>query len=156
MFGSDKKSPRHGNSVETLVGPRAVIRGDINFSGGLYVEGTIYGKVVADDGSAAVLTLSEDGRIEGEVRAPVVVISGTMTGDVHASERVELAANARVQGNIHYKVVEMAAGAMITGRLIHAEAPLAQITGPSAESAAPAAVPLRGKASKAEAEAQQA
>ncbi|GGA87482.1 cell shape determination protein CcmA [Arenimonas soli] len=151
MFGSDKKSPRHGNAVETLVGPRAVIRGDINFSGGLYVEGTIYGKVVADDGSAAVLTLSEDGRIEGEVRAPVVVISGTMTGDVYASERVELAANARVQGNIHYKVVEMAAGAMITGRLIHAEAPLAQLTGPAAESA-PAAVPLRGKASKAEAQ----
>jgi cytoskeletal protein CcmA (bactofilin family) len=137
--------------VETLVGPRAVIRGDINFSGGLYVEGTIYGKVVADDGSAAVLTLSEDGRIEGEVRAPVVVISGTMTGDVYASERVELAANARVQGNIHYKVVEMAAGAMITGRLIHAEAPLAQLTGPAAE-AVPAAVPLRGKAAKSEAQ----
>jgi cytoskeletal protein CcmA (bactofilin family) len=151
MFGSDKKSPRHGNSVETLVGPRAVIRGDINFSGGLYVEGTIYGKVVADEGSAAVLTLAEDGRIEGEVRAPVVVISGTMTGDVYASERVELAANARVQGNIHYKVVEMAAGAMITGRLIHAEAPLAQLTGPAAESS-PAAVPLRGKHSKAEAQ----
>lgn len=150
-FGSDKKSTRHGNAVETLVGPRAVIRGDISFSGGLYVEGTIYGKVVADDNSAAVLTLAEDGRIEGEVRAPVVVISGTMTGDVYASERVELAANARVQGNIHYKVVEMAAGAMITGRLIHAEAPLAQLTGPAAESP-PAAVPLRGKAGKAEAQ----
>ncbi len=151
MFGSDKKSPRHGNSVETLVGPRAVIRGDINFSGGLYVEGTIYGKVVADEGSAAVLTLAEDGRIEGEVRAPVVVISGTMTGDVHAAERVELAANARVNGNIHYKVVEMAAGAMITGRLIHAEAPMAQLTGPAGESA-PAAVPLRGKSAKVEAQ----
>jgi cytoskeletal protein CcmA (bactofilin family) len=37
-----------------------------------------------------------------------------------------------VNGNIHYKVVEMAAGAMITGRLIHADAPLAQLTGPEA------------------------
>jgi hypothetical protein len=35
-----------------------------------------------------------------------------------------------VQGNIYYKVVEMAAGAMLTGRLIHADAPLAQLTGP--------------------------
>lgn len=152
MFGNDKhKSPRHGSAVETLVGPHAVIRGDISFSGGLYVEGTIYGKVIAEDGASAVLTLAENGRIEGEVRAPVVVISGTMQGDVHAGERVELAANARVQGNIHYKVVEMAAGAMITGRLIHAEAPLAQLTGPAAE-APPAAVPLRGKAPKAEAQ----
>ena len=153
MLGmGDKKSPRGGShAIETLIGPHATLRGDVSFSGGLYVEGTIYGKVVADDGSAAVLTLSEDGRIEGEVRAPVVVISGTMTGDVYASERVELAANARVQGNIHYKVVEMAAGAMITGRLIHAEAPLAQITGPAGESS-PAAVPLRGKHGKAEAQ----
>ncbi len=147
MFGSGKqKTPRHGNAVETLVGPRAVIRGDIRFSGGLYVEGAIHGKVLADDGSAAVLTIAEDGRIEGEVRAPVVVISGQMTGDVYASERVELAANARVQGNIHYKVVEMAAGATITGRLIHADAPLAQLTGPDQAAGAPAPAPARGKA----------
>ncbi|HEX4853068.1 polymer-forming cytoskeletal protein [Arenimonas sp.] len=132
MFGSDKhKSPRHGShAVETLIGPRAVIRGDVSFTGGLYVEGTIYGKVTAEDGSAAVLTIADDGHVEGEVRAPVVVISGRMTGDIHAGERIELAANARVTGNIHYKVVEMAAGAMITGRLIHADAPLAQLTGP--------------------------
>lgn len=137
MFGSDKhKSPRSGgNAVETLIGPHAVIRGDISFSGGLYVEGTIHGKVTADDGSAAVITIAENGHIEGEVRAPVVVISGRMTGDIHATERIELAAHARVNGNIHYKVVEMAAGAMITGRLIHADAPLAQLTGPEAVAA---------------------
>ena len=70
--------------------------------------------------------------VEGEVRAPVVVVCGQLRGDVHATERVELAANARVQGNIYYKVVEMAAGAMLTGRLIHADAPLAQLTGPEA------------------------
>lgn len=131
-IGDKKKSPRGGNghAVETLVGPHAVIRGDVSFSGGLYVEGTIHGKVCSEEGSAAVLTIAESGRIEGEARAPVVVINGRMDGDVHAAERIELAGNARVQGNIHYKVVEMAAGAMITGRLIHAEAPLAQLTGP--------------------------
>ena len=135
-IGDKKKSPRSGgNAVETLIGPHAVIRGDISFSGGLYVEGTIYGKVSADDGSAAVITIADNGHIEGEVRAPVVVISGRMTGDVHASERIELAAHARVNGNIHYKVVEMAAGAMITGRLIHADAPLAQLSGPEAPAA---------------------
>ncbi len=134
-IGDKKKSPRSGSAVETLIGPHAVIRGDISFTGGLYVEGTIYGKVSADDGSAAVITIAENGHIEGEVRAPVVVISGRMTGDIHATERIELAAHARVNGNIHYKVVEMAAGAMITGRLIHADAPLAQLTGPEAVAA---------------------
>lgn len=149
MFGSDKKSPRNGNHcVETLVGPHAVIRGDVGFSGGLYVEGTIHGKVLAEEGSVAVITIAESGHVEGEVRAPVVVINGRMTGDIHAAERIELAANARVNGNIHYKVVEMAAGAMITGRLIHADAPLAQLTGPEAPGTAARA--------KAKAEAQEA
>ena len=131
MFGDKNKlaNPRN-HSVETLIGPQVVIRGDVVFAGGLYVAGRIVGKVVAEDGSGAVLTIGEQGSIEGEVRAPVVVIAGQMTGDVHASERVELAAHARVTGNIHYKVAAMAAGAAITGRLIHADTPLAQLAGP--------------------------
>ncbi|KFN49217.1 bactofilin family protein [Arenimonas composti] len=158
MFGGNK-SPRGGHAVETLVGPHAQIRGDISFSGGLYVEGTIHGKVIAEDGAAAVLTIAEKGLVEGEVRAPVVIISGRVVGDVHATERVELTAHARVTGNLHYKVVEMAAGAMITGRLIHADAPLAQLTDESARTEAAAgegkAVPLPARG-KARAEAQSA
>ena len=151
MLGmGDKKSPRGGNqAIETLIGPHATLRGDISFSGGLYVEGTIIGTVVADEGTAAVLTLAEDGRIEGEVRAPVVVISGRMEGDVHAAERLELAAKARVNGNLHSKVVEMAAGATITGRLIHADAPLSART--TGERAAVAPIRSRNKAEAQEA-----
>jgi cytoskeletal protein CcmA (bactofilin family) len=85
-----------------------------------------------------VLSVAENGIVEGEVRAPVVVVCGQLRGDVHAAERVELHANARVQGNIYYKVVEMAAGAMLTGRLIHADAPLNLLTGPDAEANATA------------------
>lgn len=132
MFGNDKgrASKPSGSSMDTLIGPHVVIRGDVHFSGGLYIEGKVHGSVIADDDSDAVLTVSENGLIEGEVRAPVVVVSGQLQGDVHARERIELAANARVEGNIYYRVVEMAAGAMITGRLIHGEAPPKQLSGP--------------------------
>ncbi len=131
MFGDKTKHRRDGSdAAETLIGPRAVIHGDITFSGGLCVQGKVIGKVIAEDGQPAVLTVAEQGCVEGEVRVPVAVICGEMQGDVFSSERVELAAKARVRGNIHYKVVEMTAGAMITGRLIHAEAPMAQLTGP--------------------------
>ncbi len=129
MLGMDKKSSRNGtNTVETLIGPRVVIRGDVQFSGGLYVEGKIIGKISAEEGSAAVLTVSEQGVIEGEVHAPVVVIAGSLQGDIHASERVELSPTAKIQGNVHYKVVEMTAGATLTGRLIHADAPMSEQT----------------------------
>lgn len=120
MFKS-KSTQRDGFAIDTLIGPQVVIRGDLVFSGGLYVEGRIHGKVVAEDGKPASLILSEHGAIEGEVRVPVVVINGELTGDVHAAERVELAQKARVQGNVHYQVVEMSAGAQLTGRLVHAQ-----------------------------------
>lgn len=111
-----------GQSIDTLIGPQVTIHGDLVFSGGLYVEGRIFGKVIAEGGQPAVLTVAEQGRIEGEVRVPVVVINGELQGDVFASERVELAAKARVLGNVHYVRAEMKAGAILTGRLIHVDA----------------------------------
>lgn len=117
-----KNKPAHGGAVDTLIGPQVVIRGDFHFSGGLYVEGRIIGKIIAAEGERAVLTLAENGHVEGEIHAPVVVLNGRVDGDVFASERIELAAKARVQGNVHYKVVEMAAGSVLTGRLLHADA----------------------------------
>ncbi|RRU14985.1 polymer-forming cytoskeletal family protein [Stenotrophomonas sp. 278] len=120
MFGSNKSNRDGHLVVDALIGAQVVIRGDVEFSGGLYVEGTILGKVIASEGaSTATLTLAEQGSIEGEIRAQVVVLSGRLEGDVHASERVELTPSARVNGNIHYQVVEMNAGAQLTGRLIH-------------------------------------
>lgn len=121
MFKNKPIRPDVG-AIDTLIGPQVTIRGDVMFSGGLYVEGHIQGKVIAEAGGRAVLTLAEQGSIEGEVQAPVVVINGRMVGDVHAHERIELAPKARVHGNLHYRVVEMSAGAQLTGHLVHAEA----------------------------------
>lgn len=116
------RPPRQVGRVDTLIGPQVVIRGDFHFSGGLYVEGRIVGRVIADEGETAVITLAEHGSIEGEIHAPVVVINGRVDGDVFASDRVELASKARVLGNVHYRVVEMAAGSVLSGRLLHVEA----------------------------------
>ena len=118
MFKSKSKSSGE-LSVDALIGSQVEIRGDVVFSGGLYVDGRIIGKVVAAEGSEAMLTLAEHGHIEGEIRAAVVVLSGRMDGDVHATERVELTPSARVNGNVHYQVVEMNAGAQLNGRLVH-------------------------------------
>jgi len=124
MFKSTQAKPssRDGQPVDTLIGPQVTIRGDLEFSGGLYVEGRIIGRVTAAQGQKGVLMLAENGTIEGEVHAPVVMIDGRLEGDVHAAERIELAAKARVQGNVHYRMVEMHAGAQVTGRLVHADA----------------------------------
>ena len=127
MFKNTAKPSRDGQAVDTLIGPQVTIRGDLEFSGGLYVEGRIVGRVTATEGERAVLVLGEQGSIEGEVRAPIVMIDGRLDGDVHASDRVELAAKARVTGNVNYRTVEMHAGAQLTGRLVHADAASATV-----------------------------
>ncbi|WP_222565771.1 bactofilin family protein [Novilysobacter antarcticus] len=116
-----KKASVPASQIDTLIGAQVVIRGDFHFSGGLYVEGRVIGKLIADDGEKAVLTLADNGIVEGEVRAPVMVINGTVNGNVYATERIELGSKARVDGNVHYKVVQMAAGSVLTGRLLHVD-----------------------------------
>lgn len=121
MFKKDKKSATIApGQVDTLIGPQVVIRGDFHFAGGLYVEGRIIGKLVASNGEPAQVTIAETGVVEGEVRAPVVVINGQLVGDAYG-EHVEMHPKARVNGNVNYKVIEMIAGSTLTGRLIHAE-----------------------------------
>jgi len=117
MFGNEKK--RRTAKIETLIGQHTVINGDVRFSGGIHVDGTVKGQLIADDGSSSMLTLSEHGRIEGEVRVPNIVLNGTVVGDVYAGESVELAAQARVRGNVYYNLIEMAMGAEVNGKLVH-------------------------------------
>lgn len=137
MFGNDRKGNRPPMSVDTLIGATTTIRGDLMFTGGLHVDGRIIGSVVAEPDSDALVMLSQKGTIEGEVRAPHVVINGQLKGDIVATERVELAAQARVDGNIYYKMLEMAAGAQVNGRIVREDEPRKQLPKP-VEDAAPA------------------
>jgi cytoskeletal protein CcmA (bactofilin family) len=126
MFGNRKRI--RTTKIDTLVGRKSEMLGDIRFAGGLHVDGTVKGNVVAEEDASSVLTLSESGTIEGEVRVPNVVLNGTVIGDVHARQHIELASNARITGNVYYSLIEMAMGAEVNGNLVHVaedqEAPL--------------------------------
>lgn len=124
MLGSKKNklSANGTDRIETLIGSQVVIRGDLQFSGGLYIEGKVYGKVIAGEGADSLLTLAPGGLIEGAIQAPKAVISGQLLGDLHSSERVELTETARIQGNVHYRLLEITAGAAVSGQLIHDQA----------------------------------
>jgi len=106
----------------------------VQFSGRLHVDGKIEGSIRADD-AAAVLTLSSHAQVVGEIQAPHIIINGSVNGDVTADERLELASNARVEGNVFYKVLEMSAGAQINGKMVHRAEPPRQLSGPGAEGA---------------------
>ncbi len=107
--------------VSTVIGQGTKVVGDLNFSGGLHLDGGIQGNVSADPESHATLTVSELGRIEGDVRVDNLILNGTVVGDVYANERVELASKARVTGTVHYRLLEMAMGAEVNGQLVHCD-----------------------------------
>jgi len=114
-----KRGDKEGiGQVDTLIGRSTNIQGDVEFAGGLHIEGRVTGSVRGTAGASSALSVSEHGVIEGSVEAGHVVLNGTVNGDIYGTDRVVLGAKARVQGNVHYGAIEMALGAEIQGRLV--------------------------------------
>jgi cytoskeletal protein CcmA (bactofilin family) len=116
MF-SNKKAKR-SSDLDSLIGANTKMVGDVHFSGGLHIDGTVKGNVIAE-GDESLVTTSEKARIEGNVHVHNIVLSGEVIGDVYALKHIELAPNARVTGNVYYNLIEMAGGAEVNGSLIH-------------------------------------
>ena len=115
MFGRRKQT---STRIDTLLGKAAVLNGDLEFAGGLHLDGRVNGNVRSSAADGGALSVSESGFIEGSVEVTSIVMNGTVNGDMHARERLVLGGKARVNGNVHYGVIEMAPGAVITGKLI--------------------------------------
>jgi cytoskeletal protein CcmA (bactofilin family) len=115
MFAkSNKPSP-----IDSLIGTGTTIEGDINFSGGLRIDGHVKGNVKALGTKPGTLVVSELAKVEGEIDVAHVVINGTVAGPVRASEYVELLPKARVTGNVSYKSIEIHVGAIVMGQLMY-------------------------------------
>jgi cytoskeletal protein CcmA (bactofilin family) len=138
MFSNNRKNqpPSVGAAATSLVARGVTIRGDVQFSGTLHLDGVVEGSVHADPGGDGVLTISETGRVIGRIEVPHAVINGGVTGDIEVTERLELAPLARIDGDVQYQVLEMAAGAQVNGKMIHrAPATVRQLAQAAIESA---------------------
>lgn len=105
-------------TVDTLLGENSSFNGDIEFSGGLRVDGIVRGHVTALDSANGLLVISETGEIEGDITVPHIIINGAVRGNVISSEHVELQEKAQVTGDIQYQGVEMHLGASLNGNLV--------------------------------------
>lgn len=116
-----KKTNKINSRIDTLIGVDSVVNGDMIFSGGLRIDGTVRGNITEQAGSPSTIILSEHGRIEGAVQATKIVINGTVIGPVKTAQFIELQTKARIVGDLHYKSLEMHMGAVIEGKLVHNE-----------------------------------
>ena len=118
MLGG-KKSTFGVSGATTLISRETVVVGDLHFTGNLDVEGLVQGNIIAKEGKDALVRVVDKGCVEGEIRSPCALINGQVKGDVHSSQHLALAARGRVQGNVFYTLLEMAAGSEVNGSLTH-------------------------------------
>jgi cytoskeletal protein CcmA (bactofilin family) len=103
-----------GSAATTVLGSRLRIVGDISGDEDLVVNGRLEGKIRVD----RKVVVNSGAEVEGDVQGRSVVIGGRVHGQVMATERAELLATGRVQGNVHAPRIVMAEGAQIQGRVV--------------------------------------
>jgi cytoskeletal protein CcmA (bactofilin family) len=94
------------------IGKSVVIKGELNGSEDLTVEGNVEGRVELRD---HVLTIGPNGRIKAEVFAKAVIVLGEITGNVTATEKVDIRDKGSVDGDIISPRVAIAEGAHFRG-----------------------------------------
>ena len=117
MLGNSRK--KKTAKIDSLIGENTEITGDVQFTGGLHIDGMVKGNIFSEAGSNSVLSLSDQGRIEGEIHVPYNIIDGTVNGNVYSSEHIELEARSRITGDVYYNLLEISGGAQVSGRLVY-------------------------------------
>ncbi len=127
MFTRDSKPPR----IDTLIGKTSRVQGDVEFAGGMHLDGEVCGAVRADPAQESSLSVSESGVILGPVQVHNLILHGTVRGNIQALGRLVLGATAKVEGDVYYGIIEMTLGAQIVGKLVRLEAqgPVAALQG---------------------------
>lgn len=116
MFGNKSMAPK---TIDTLIGSGTMVEGNLSYTGGLRIDGTVKGNVRCATADACMVVVSEMGHVEGEIHAAHLVVSGRVTGPVHVTELLELQPKARITGDVHYRAIEIHQGAVVEGRLVY-------------------------------------
>ena len=122
-----KKAQQPQRRIDSLIGAGTTVQGDVAFTGGLRIDGVVKGRVATVDGKPGTLVISEQARVDGEVSVSHVVVNGAVNGPVTANDYLELQAKARVHGDVLYRSLEMHVGAIVEGKLAHAEVESASV-----------------------------
>src|SRR5438552_8550514 len=108
-----RQEATHGMEREIVnIGKSIVIKGELNGSEDLTIEGQVEGTIQLRD---HVLTIGPNGRIKAQVFAKSVIVLGEVTGNVTASEKVDIRDNGSVDGDIVSPRVAIAEGAHFRG-----------------------------------------
>ena len=98
-------------NLSTIIGKDSVFTGDMEVKGTLRVDGRIKGKIICDE----TVSIGATGDVEAEIDAKIVIVAGTVVGNIHTSEKIEMQAKAKVLGNVSTKNIVIEQGAIFHG-----------------------------------------
>lgn len=114
-----KKKMKLG-AVTTLIDKDLTIRGDTTYSGGLRLDGKIFGNLTLlalEDDKNTILIMGEGSKVTGNIIVETGIINGEIRGNIKCTDYLELNANAIITGDIEYGALEIHAGAKVNGNL---------------------------------------
>ncbi len=107
MFKSENNS-----SAETLIGPSVHVKGDFKSQGNVQIEGQVTGTIQ----TSGNLRVGEQAVINANISAANAYVAGSIKGNVLVTDKLELSAKAKIEGDVNTKILIMAEGAQLNGR----------------------------------------
>lgn len=98
-------------NLSTIVGKDSVFTGDMEVKGTLRVDGRIKGRIICDE----TVSIGATGEVEAEIDAKLVIVAGTVVGNIRTSEKIEMQAKAKVLGDVSTKNIVIEQGAIFHG-----------------------------------------
>lgn len=148
MFGAKEQKPESQSSATlSVIGVGMVVRGDIECSGIIKIEGTVDGSVSARQ----QVLVAKGGVVNGGIESREAIVGGTVHGDIEAAERVEIQAGATVEGDIVTRRILVAEGGTLNGQIrmreagAEAKAPKPEPRSPGNQGAGPTSGPAAGR-----------
>ncbi len=96
----------------TIIGHDCGIEGTITFQGTMYIEGSVTGKIMGNEGTVIV---GEKAVINADIVVNTAIIRGEINGTVEAGEKIEVSPPGRVIGDIHAPIISIETGAVFDG-----------------------------------------
>lgn len=112
MFNKRRQPP-----IKSLIAHGSHITGDYQFADGLRIDGELVGDIRANEEHPSILVVSETASVTGGIYADHIIVNGHVRGPVHAHVMLELQPKARIEGDVHYRALEMHQGATISGSM---------------------------------------
>ena len=108
---------KKNHSIDTLIDETMNIRGSMNFSGGIRLDGKLQGNLTLTDGAYGSLIMGPKSKISGDIKTDTAIIAGEVKGNIEVQEFLELHSTAIVNGDIIYGDIEIHAGATLNGNI---------------------------------------